>query len=71
MHKYMTMDSVYDEKYKLQKIEKTQGTKCMLRTSMKNREFEYLKIVTFVSNYEKRLAIREIKGTIISQGISI
>ena len=38
----------------------------MLRTSMKNREFKYLKIVTFVSNYEKRLAIREIKGTIIS-----
>ena len=47
-------------------IEKTQGTKCMLRTSMKNRESEYLKIITFVSNYEKRLAIREIKGTIIS-----
>ena len=63
MHKYMTMDSVYDEKYKYRK---TQGTKCMLRTSMKNRESEYLKIVTFVLNYEKRLAIREIKGTIIS-----
>ena len=47
-------------------IEKTQGTKCMPRTSIKNGEFEYLKIVTFVSNYEKRLAIREIKGTIIS-----
>ena len=38
----------------------------MLRTSMKKRESEYLKIITFVSNYEKRLAIREIKGTIIS-----
>ena len=47
-------------------IEKMRGTKCMLCTSMKNREFEYLKIVTFVLNYEKRLAIREIKGTIIS-----
>ena len=47
-------------------IEKMQGTKCMLRTSTKNRESEYLKIITFVSKYEKRLAIREIKGTIIS-----
>ena len=32
----------------------------------KNGEFKYLKIITFVSIYEKRLAIREIKGTIIS-----
>lgn len=47
-------------------IEKTQGTKCMPRTSIKNGEFKYLKIITFVSIYEKRLAIREIKGTIIS-----
>ena len=47
-------------------IEKTRGTKCMLCTSMKNRESEYLKIITFVSIYEKRLAIREIKGTIVS-----
>jgi hypothetical protein len=59
----MPVDSAYDEKYKYRKM---QGTKCMLRTSTKNRESEYLKIVTFVSNYEKRLAIREIKGTIIS-----
>ena len=63
MHKYMPLDSAYDEKIN---IEKTQGTKCMPRTSIKNGEFKYLKIITFVSIYEKRLAIREIKGTIIS-----
>ena len=38
----------------------------MPRTSIKNGELKYLKIITFVSIYEKRLAIREIKGTIIS-----
>ena len=63
MHKYMPVDSAYDEKIN---IEKNARNKMHAAHVYKNGEFKYLKIITFVSNYEKRLAIREIKGTIIS-----
>jgi hypothetical protein len=62
----MPVDSAYDEKYKFINYRKNARNKMHAAHVYENREFEYLKIVTFVSNYEKRLAIREIKGTIIS-----